>query len=129
MAQTSGFDPTTQAKPCFHCKMFGIANWVACLNIENGPVGTPSHEALSVSTQGALEISSVIRHPPSLSRNHFSTPRMVAESHKCDERFRPSSKKSQYPTLYRHLKRRLGHSLKVNLYKGSMVRQAKKGYT
>ena len=57
MAQTSGFDPTTQVKTCFDCKMFDIANWVACLNGENGPVGTPSHEALSVSPQGALEIS------------------------------------------------------------------------
>ena len=63
--------------------MFVVANWVACLNGENGPG--------SVSPQGALEISSVIGHPPSLDRNHFSTPRMVAESRKRDERFRPSS--------------------------------------
>ena len=58
---------------------------------ENGAGGTPSHEALSVSHQGALEISSVIGQPPSLVRNLFSTPRMVAESHKRDERHRPSS--------------------------------------
>ena len=59
MAQTSGFDPTTQVKTCFDCKMFDVANWVASLNGENGPGGTPSHEALSVSSQGALEISSL----------------------------------------------------------------------
>ena len=57
MAQTSGFDPTTQVKTCFDCKMFDVANWVASLNGENGPRGTPSHEALSVSSQGALECS------------------------------------------------------------------------
>ena len=34
MAQTSGFDLTTQVKTCFHCKMFDVANWVACLNGE-----------------------------------------------------------------------------------------------
>ena len=45
MAQTSGFDPTTQVKTCFGCKMFDVANWIACLNGENGPRGTPSHEA------------------------------------------------------------------------------------
>ena len=28
MAQTSGFDPTTQVKTCFDCKMFDVANWV-----------------------------------------------------------------------------------------------------
>ena len=113
----------TQVKTCL---MFDVANWVACLNGENGPGGTPSHEALSVSPQGALEISSVVGQPPSLDRNHFSTPRMVAESHKHDERCRSSSQRPQYPTLYRCLKRRLGCSLRANLYKRSVVRQGKK---
>ena len=57
MAQTSGFDPTSQVKTYIDCKMFDVANWVACLNRENGPGGSPSHKALSVSSQGALEIS------------------------------------------------------------------------
>ena len=70
--------------------MFDVANCL--INGENGPGGTPSHETLSVSPQGALETSSVIGHPPSLDRNHFSTPRMVAKSHKRDERLRPSFK-------------------------------------
>ena len=126
MAQTSGFDPTTQVKTCFDCKMFDVANWVACLNRENGPGGTPSHEALSVSSQGALEISSVTGQPPSLDRSHFCTPRLVAKSHKCNERCRPSSQRPQYLTLYRRLKRRLGRSLKSKFYKGSVVRQGKK---
>ena len=68
MAQSSGFDPTTQVKTRFDCKMFDVANWVACLNGENGPGGTPSHEALSVSSQAALEISPVAGQPPSLDR-------------------------------------------------------------
>ena len=93
MAQTSGFDPTTQVKTCFDCKMFDIANWVASLNGEDGPRGTPSHEALSVSSQGALEISSVAGQPPSLDRNDFCTSRLVAESCERDERRRPSSQR------------------------------------
>ena len=104
MAQTSGFDPTTQVKTCFDCKMFDVANLVACLHRENGPGRMPSHEALSVSPQGALEISSVIGQPPSLDRNNFSTPRVVTECHKCDERRRPSSQRPKYPTLYTCLK-------------------------
>ena len=63
MAQTSGFDPTTQVKTCFDYKMFDVSNRVASLNRESGPGGTPSHEALSVSSQGALEISSVAGQP------------------------------------------------------------------
>ena len=106
--------------------MFDVANWVACVNGENGPGWMPSHEALSVSPQGALEISSVIGQPPSVDRNHFSTPRLVAKSHKRDERLRPSSQRPQYPTLYRCLKRRLGHSLRANFCKRSVVRQGKK---
>ena len=70
--------------------MFDVANWVARLNGEDGPRGTPSHEALSVSPQGALEISSVTGQPPSLDRDHFSTPRLVGKSHKHDERSRLS---------------------------------------
>ena len=92
MPQTSGFDSTSQVKTCFDCKMFDVSNWVACLNGENGPGGTPSHEALSVSSQGAPEISSVAGQPPSLDRNHFCTPRLVGEPHKRDERCRNSSK-------------------------------------
>ena len=68
MAQTSGFDPTTQVKTCFDCKMFDVSNWVASLNGENGPRGTTSQEALSFSPQGALEISSVTGQPPSLDK-------------------------------------------------------------
>ena len=112
MAQTSGFDPTTQVKTCFDCKMFDVANWVACLNGENGPRGTPSHETLSVSSQGALKISSVAGQPPSLDRSHYSPLRLVAKSLKRDERCRPSSQRPQNPTLYRRLKRRLGRSLR-----------------
>ena len=39
MAQTSGFDPTSQVKTSLHCKMFDVANWVPRLNGENGPGG------------------------------------------------------------------------------------------
>ena len=126
MAQTSGFDPTTQAKTCFDCKMFDVANWVACLNGEDGPGGMPSHEALSVLSQGALEISSVAGQPLSLDRCHFCTPRLVVESCKRDERLRPSSQRPQYPTLYRRLKQRLGRSLRSKIYQGSVVRLGKK---
>ena len=126
MAQTSGFDPTTQVKTCFDCKMFDVSNWVASFNRENGPGGTPSHEALSVSSQGALEISSVAGQPPSLDRSHCSPPRLVAKSLKRDERRRPSSQRPQYPTPYRRLKRRLGRSLRSKVYKRSVVRSGKK---
>ena len=116
----------TQVKTCFDCKMFDVSNWVACLNGENGCGGTPSHEALSVSSQVALEISSVAGQPPSLDRSHFSTPRLVAKSLKRDERCRPSSQRPQYPTLYRRLKQRLGLSLRSKFYKESVVRPGKK---
>ena len=107
-------------------KMFDVVNWVACLNQDYGPGGTPSHEALSVLPQRALEISSVTGQPPSLDRSHFSTSRLVAKSLTRDLRCRPSSQRPQYPTLYRRLKRRLGRSLRSKFYKGSVVRLGKK---
>ena len=122
MAQTSGFDPTTQIKTCFDCKIFEVANWVDSLN---GEGGTPSHEALSISSQGALDISSVTGQPPSLDRSNFCTPTLLAEPHKCDDRCESPSQRP-HSTLYRRLKRRLGHSLKPKFLKGSVVRQGKK---
>ena len=104
MAQTSGFDPTTQVETCFDSKMFDVSNWVASLNGEDGPGGTPSHETVSVSPERALEISSVAGQPPSLDRSHFCLSGLVAESCKGDDRRRPSSQRPQYPTLYRRLK-------------------------
>ena len=69
------------------------------------PEGCLHMRALSVSSQGALEISSVAGQPPSLDRNDFCTPRLVAETHKRDDRCGPSSQRPQHPTLYRCLKR------------------------
>ena len=116
----------TQVKTCFDCQMFDVASWVACLNGEDGPRGTPSYKALAVSSQGALEISSVAGQPPSLDRDDFCTPRLVAKSCKHDERLRPSSQRPQYPALYRHLKQRLGHSLRSKFYQRSVARTGKK---
>ena len=50
---------------------------------------------LSVSSQRALEISSVIGQPPSLVRDHFSWPRLVANPCKWDEWHRPLSQSLQ----------------------------------
>ena len=80
----------------------------------------------SVSSEGALEISSVAGQPPSLDRSHCSSPRLVAKSLKRDEGCRPSSQRPQYPTFYRRLKRRLGRSLRSKFYTRSVVRSGKK---
>ena len=128
MAQTSGFDPTSQVKTCYDCKMFDVANWVACLNRENGPGGTPLHEALSVSSPGALEISSVTGQPPSLGRNYFCTPRLVAEPHKHDERHRPSCQRPQLPILTDTSNEGWGTYLDQSSTQG-LWSDAEKGYT
>ena len=70
--------------------MFDVANWVAHLNGEDGPGGMPSHETLSVSPQGALDISLFFGHSPSLVRDHFRSPRVVTKSCKRYEGHRPS---------------------------------------
>ena len=126
MAQNSGFDPTLKVKTCFNCKMFDVFNWVAHLSGEYGPGGMPSHEALSVSSQGALEISSFIGQPPSLVKDLFSSPTVVTKSFQRDEGCEPSPQRPQYTNLYRCLKRRLGRSLRASLYKKSVVRQGEK---
>ena len=58
--------------------------------------------------------------------SEISSPRVVAKSCKCGERFRPLSQRPQYPALYRRLKQRVGCSLRASVRKGSVVRQGKK---
>ena len=67
-----------KVKTCFDCKLFDVAIWVACLNREDGPRVSPSYETLSMASQGALKMSSVVGHPLFLVRDHFSSPRVVA---------------------------------------------------
>ena len=95
MAQTSGFDPTLKVKTCFDCKMFDVANWVACLNGENDPGGTPSHGPFSFISRSTGDILSCW----TASFLGQRSPKVVAKSHKCDERCRPSSQRPQYPNL------------------------------
>ena len=105
--------------------MFDVANWVASME-KMVPEGRLHMRPFQ------FHLKEHWRFPQSLDsllpwdRNFFSTPRMVAESHKLDERHRPSSQRPHYPTVYRHLKRRLGRSLRANLYKGSAVRLGNK---
>ena len=105
--------------------MSDVSNWVASLNRENGLRGTTLHEALSVSPQGALEISSTTGQPPSLDRSHLCTPGLVAESCKRDERLTPSSYRPQYPTLYRRLKEGWGSHLEPSSTQGLWSPQEK----
>ena len=44
MAQLQDLILRLKSKRVFDCKMFDVANWVACLNGENSPGGTPSLE-------------------------------------------------------------------------------------
>ena len=100
---------------------------VGIVNRSVGRLPTHPHPSkLKEIPQGALEISSVAGQPPSSDRSHCSPPRLVAKSLKRDERCRPSSQRPQYPTLYRRLKQRLGHSLRSKFYKGSVVRSGKR---
>ena len=86
MAQSSGFDPKLKVKTCFDFKMFDVTNWVAHLNGEDGPGGTPSHETVSVSPQEALEF--FLSHWTSsfLGQRPFQ---VTWSSGKCDEVCRP----------------------------------------
>ena len=108
--------------------MFDVSNWVASLNGENGPRGTTSHEALSVSPHGARKISSTTGQPPSLDRNHLCTPGLVAESCKRDERLTPSSQDHSIQLLTDASNEGWGSHLEQVLPKVCGLRR-KKGFT
>ena len=60
--------------------MFDVSNWVASLHGEIGPIGTTSHEAPSVSHQGALEISSTTGQAISAHLDWWQNPANVMKS-------------------------------------------------
>ena len=99
MAQTSGLHPKNKVRACFDCKMLDVANWVARLSAEDGPRQSLSYETPSVTSQGALKVSSVAGQPPSLVRDHFSSPRVVAKTCQHTEGFRPSPQRPQCSNL------------------------------
>ena len=113
MAQTSGFDPTLKVKTCYDCKMFDVANWVPCLSGKDGPGGSPSHGALSVSSRGALVISAVIGHTASLVRDHFSLLRVLAQPCKHNADCKLSPQRPQCTNLLPQTK--VGRSLRASL--------------
>ena len=107
MAQTSGFYPTSQVKTCFDCKMFDIANWVAHLNAKDGPgqFHLKEHWRYLQSLDSLLPWTETI----SAHLDWWQNPAIMmkgADLHPKDHR--------------------LGHSLRANLYKGSVVRQGKR---
>ena len=94
-------------------------------NRKNGPRRPPSHETLSVASQGELDFSSVAGQAPSLVRLHNSSSGLVAESTKCSQRCRSPPPRTQRSSVYRRLKRRLGRSLKSRFYQRTVVRSRK----
>ena len=125
VAKTAGINPQDNQPVCPDCKTFDVAHWVASINRKNGPRRSPSHETLSVASQGELDISSVTGQAPSLVRHHNSSSGLVAESTKCSQRCRSPPPRTQRSSVYRCLKRRLGRSLKSRLYQRTVIRSRK----
>ena len=83
VAKTAGINPHDNQPVCPDCKTFDVSHSVASINRKNGPRRLPSHETLSVASQGELDFSSVAGQVPSLVRHHNSSSGLVAESTKC----------------------------------------------
>ena len=76
----------TEVKICFDCKMFDVANWVACLNGENDLGGTPSHEAPSkvqgpVSKPNSVGCYGLLNSSSQTRRNSIRDMRSPVEDH------------------------------------------------
>ena len=125
MAKTTGINPQDNQPVCPDCKTFDVSHWVTSINRKNGPRRLPSHETFSVASQGELDISSVVGQAPFLVRLHNSSSGLVAESTKCSQRCRSPPPRTQRSSVYRCLKRRLGHSLKSRFYQRTVVRSRK----
>ena len=121
MAQISGFVPTTQVKHVFDYKMFDVANWVACLNRENGPRGVPSHEALKEHWRFPQSLDTLLPWTKTFSAHleWWQNPTNVMRGTDLHPKTTVSNS-LQIP------QRRLGRLLRAHLYKGSLVRMGNK---
>ena len=96
MAQSSGSVPTLKVKTCFCFKMFDVAH----LNGENGPGGHLHMRPFQFQLKEHWSFSLVIGHPPSLVRDHFSSPGVMENPSnvmKCAQTFTPKT------TVYKSL--------------------------
>ena len=116
MAQTSGFDPTTQVKTCFDCNMFDVANWLACLN------GKKVQE-------GRLHIRPFQFHL----KEHWGYPQSLDSLLPWTEAISAHLDRWQNPsnvipktTVSNSLQMPLGRSLRSKFNKGSVIRSGKK---
>ena len=108
MAQSSGFDLTFKVKHVLTTRCLMSLIGLLASTEKMVPEGRLHMRLLfSFTSRSTGDIISR-GQPSSLVRDHFSSPRVVAKSCKCDEGCRPSSQRPQYPNLYRRLKRRLG---------------------
>ena len=82
--------------------------------VPEGPRSSPQHGILSLAPKEDLDIFSVAGQAPSLDRHHINSPGLVAEPTKCFQRSCSLPLRTQYSTVYRCLKHRLGcsHSIK-----------------
>ena len=125
MAKTTGINPQDNQPVCPDCKTFDVFHWVASINRKNGPRRPPSYETFLAASQGELDISSVVGQALSLVRLHNTSSGLVAESTKCSQRCKSPPPRTQCSSVYRRLKRRLGHSLKSRFYQRTVVRSRK----
>ena len=122
MAQTSGFDPTTQVKTCL-MSLIGLLASTEKMVPEGRLHMRPFQFHLKEHWRYPQSLDSLLPWTETISAHleWWQSPSNVMKGADF-----ASSQRPQYPTLYRHLKRRLGHSLRSKFYQGSVVRLGKK---
>ena len=110
---------TIKSKPALpsRCLMSLIGSFASMEKM--APEGGLHMRPFSGESKRELEKASVAGHPPSLVRDHFSLPRVVAKSPQFAKGLKPSFQRPQFPNLYGLLKCRLERSFRTRLSKRS----------
>ena len=123
--KTSGHVPSPLSEVCYQCKDSYVHHWIACINGEDCEIGHNAYETFSVASQESLEISDASGHTSPLESENDTTRGMVVRPTKCATRRISPSQGTRKTNLYRHLKCRLGHSLRSRIYRRSLVSSRK----
>ena len=115
--KTSGDVPSPLLEVCYQCKDSYVHHWLTCISGEDCKIGQDAYETFSVASQNSLEISDASGHTDPLESENDTTRGMVVRPSKCATRRISPPQGTRKTYLYRHLKRRLGRSLRSKFYR------------
>ena len=125
MDKNSEFFQQDLQEVCYQCKDSYVHHWITSIHREDGSTRMASHETLSMESQDSLESPNASEFSNPLDSENETTRGMVARPTKRVKQRILTPQGTRRLDLYRRMKRRLGRTLRSQLYRRPMVPRRK----